>query len=181
MSETAKWRHLTAPYCQGTGLDLGSGGDPVVPWAISVDLPREEAEAYTTTEWGGPIHLRRDVFAGLPWFKDGALDFVYASHVLEDAHPDGRGSILEEWRRVIKTGGYLAILVPEVSLWAQAVEAGQPMNHNHAAEFRVGELTALFERVDGWEVVEDRIADPEALTAVGTPDYSILFVARKTQ
>src|SRR5437867_3001774 len=67
MSETAKHRHLTIRYCQGCGLDLGSGGDPIVPWAISVDLPAEEGYG---TDFGGEVELRGDALRALPWFRD---------------------------------------------------------------------------------------------------------------
>lgn len=95
-SETSKFRHMTAQYCSGNGVDIGSGGDPVVPHAISVDLP----DPYTRVG-DSPIQWRGDGTA-LP-FMGGSLDFVYASHLLEDfadwIHP------LTEWTRVLKSGG----------------------------------------------------------------------------
>ena len=35
-SETSAVRDLLAPYCAGDGLDLGYGGDPIVPHAIAL-------------------------------------------------------------------------------------------------------------------------------------------------
>ena len=40
-SETSKHRDKIAPFCTGYGLDIGFGGDPVVPTAIRLDLPRQ--------------------------------------------------------------------------------------------------------------------------------------------
>ena len=44
-------------------------------------------------------------------FKDGELDFVVASHVLE--HMPDIKSALREWVRVLKVGGILAVVVPD--------------------------------------------------------------------
>lgn len=172
MSETAKHRHLTAPYCQGAGLDLASGGDPVVPWAIQVELPEEEAIAYGTTDFGiWPIQLRGDA-RNLWWFRDGTLDFVYASHLLEDFPAPQWPYILSEWLRVLKPGGHLVILVPERLRWQNALAAGQTPNCRHVYEPLLGEVSKCLAGMDEVEVLIEELADAE--------DYSILCVARKT-
>ena len=38
-SETSKCRPRLAKFCVGYGIDIGPGGDPIVPAAIRVDLP----------------------------------------------------------------------------------------------------------------------------------------------
>lgn len=175
-SETSKYRHLTEKYCQGCGVDIGSGGDPVVPHAISVDLPDSQFKTYNgNTETLHPIHIRGDAFA-LP-FMDGTLDFCYSSHLLED-FLDWRPA-LSEWIRILKPGGRLVVLIPDKERWAKAVANGQPPNDAHCHEGRVGELTQavseLGRQVDDrtMRVVEDRLTD------LDDADYSILFVAIK--
>lgn len=175
-SETSKHRALAAPYCSGNGLDLGSGGDPVVESAISVDLGAAEAEAYTTTNWGGPIQWRCDA-SDLSWLASRTCDYVFSSHLLEDFA--NWQEVLVEWMRVVKRGGCLILLVPEMTRWAQAVSAGQPMNHNHAHEFEVGEIDRFIESQFGWAIEVSRMASDD-LTLCGTPDYSIFIVARRT-
>ena len=158
MSETAKHRDKVAKYCGGVGLDLGAGGDPVNPWAISIDTDPESLPHMVTD-------ARR-----LLMFRTGALDFVYSSHLLEDYKE--WVPILQEWGRVVRPGGYLVILVPDKERFRAAIEAGQPPNMDHKHESEVGELTKYFTHsIGGWEVVEDRFASDE--------DYTILFVARK--
>jgi SAM-dependent methyltransferase len=176
-SETSRHRERVLPYCQGCGVDLGSGGDPICPEALSIDLPREDAERYTATDFGlGAIQWRGNA-KRLHWFADGVLDYVYSSHLLED-FPDWR-EVLLEWGRVLKPGGYLVVSVPEVAAWAASVQAGQPMNHNHANEFAQGEIAAYLRGL-GWEIVEDGWANPPGtVTISGMPDYSLLTVARK--
>lgn len=174
-SETSKYRTLTVPYCKGNGLDLASGGDPVVPHAISIELDEPTYAYYNSNQPArGPLHYRdNNAIWNLP-FKDNTLDFVYSSHLLEDFTRDKWPILLREWSRVLKPGGYLVILVPEVERWNYAIRVlGQPPNCAHAApEPSIGELSIHFMSV-GLDVVEER------LTNLNEHDYSILAVARK--
>lgn len=163
-SETSRHRNLTERYCQGNGIDLGSGGDPVVPHAINVDLP----DPYTRVG-PVPIHWRGSAIE-LP-FKDGTLDFVYSSHLLEDF--GNWWPALREWSRVLKPGGHLVILVPDAGRWRAALDRGQPPNLAHQHEASVGELSTYMPPL-GLEVVEDRFTHPD-----DPREYSILFVARR--
>lgn len=167
-SETSRCRTITAPYCQGNGVDLGSGGDPVVPWAIQVDLEREKYVSYR----GGVTKLDDE---GIQWrgdarqlpFKDQTLDFVYSSHLLEDFE-DWR-SPLDEWSRVLKPGGHLIIMVPDHDRFRDAVKYGQGDNLAHRHEGRVGELTGMLS--SQFDVLIDRMEPADS--------YNILFIGRK--
>ena len=171
MSETAKYRHLTTQYTQGNGLDIGSQGDPVVPWAIQVELPAPAYAHYTS----GKVLDQAGVWRGdgrvLP-FKDEVCSFVYSSHLLED-FLDWTPA-LREWWRVLAPSGHLVVLTPEDSLWNAAVAGGQTPNCEHRHCGRVGELTTHLLAIDPRAIVlEDR------LTNCHLGDYTILFVARK--
>lgn len=169
-TETAKYRHLTAKYCVGNGVDIGCGGSPVVPSAIAFDLPPETYAVYHSgltpdrvIQWGGDCR-------NLP-FKDGVCDFVYSSHLIEDFFD--WNPLLTEWARVIKPGGYLVILLPDKRLWNEAIARGQPPNCAHQHESFVGELSMHVSRMGGFHIVEDR------LTNIAPGDYNIMFVAKK--
>lgn len=184
LSETAKYRHLTRPFCfirqdgldgdkvpvdPGCGIDIASQGDPVVPWAMQLDLPLDEFNVYCSNHPAkGPIQLRGHADK-LP-FDSESLDFVYSSHLLED-YLDWT-PVLAEWVRVLKVGGCLIVLIPEKTLWAEAIAAGQTPNCAHKHEGLVGELTS-YAQAFGMEVLEDR------LTNVFPGDYTILGVFRK--
>lgn len=172
-SETDKYRFLTAPFCAGAGVDIASQGVPVVPWAISFDLPEAEFLHYSNgMQPKGPIHLRGHADR-LP-FESGSLDFVYSSHLLEDFSDPV--PYLAEWTRMVKIGGYIVILVPDKVLWNAAIARGQPPNCSHRHEYHTGELTLIFQRVFGhFEVIRD------SLTALTPEDYTIMFVAKRTR
>lgn len=168
-SETEKYLHLTRKYCQGVGVDVGSQGSPVVPWAINFDLPGEEFHKYNSNQPPkGPIQLHGHADK-LP-FDHNSLDFVYSSHLIEDFQD--WWPLLREWVRVLKPGGNLVILVPDKKLWDAAIAAGQPPNCAHKHESFPGELSTYAAEL-GIEVITDK------LTNVFDGDYSILFVGRK--
>lgn len=173
MSESAKYLALTRPYLKGNGVDIGSGGWPVVPWAIQIELPADKFRHYTagrelpeTVEWQGDIY-------DLP-FKDNVLDFVYSSHLIEDFSQNDWRRLFTEWRRCLKPSGYMVILVPEFVRWNAAIKAGQPPNCSHwAPEPSLGDLSAAARAV-GMGIVEERLTD------LSPEDYSILGVFRKS-
>lgn len=171
MNETAVRRHLTEGYCQGNGVDIGSGGEPVVPWAIQVELFDIEARRQGT-DWTlrMPIQWRTSV-VDLP-FKNGVLDFVYSSHLLEDFLD--WDPVLSEWIRVLKLNGNLVIMVPCHERFRAAVLRGQVDNLDHKHEASVGELSSACLKF-GITPIEDRY------TGDNPEDYNIIFVGKKTR
>ncbi len=168
MSETAKHRALVMDYVQGNGIDLGSAADPIVPWAISHDLPSEKYRQYNSNRPDDNIQWRGSAW-DLSWLADGALNFLHASHILEDA--EDWVPVLCEWDRVIKPGGYMIIAVPDHQRFRAAVFAGQGDNMSHRHESHVGELTCRL--AINYEVIRDDFVSDSP------HEYSILFVGRK--
>jgi len=170
-SETAKYRHICAPYCAGVGVDIASQGVQVVPWAVSFDLPEKEFLHYSSGQPAkGPIHLRGQC-TELP-FETASLDFLYASHILEDF--EDWVPVIAEWSRCVRVGGNLIILIPDKKLWSEALAKGQAPNCSHRHEGHVGELSNTFRAHFGhFEILKDE------LTAITPEDYTILFVARR--
>jgi len=105
MSETSKFREDLIIFCEGYGLDIGYGGDPIKTTSITIDLP------IPYTKLGSyPLHLGGDA-RKLYWFSDNSLNYVYSSHCLEDF--EDTESVLTEWLRVLKPGGMLVLLLPD--------------------------------------------------------------------
>jgi SAM-dependent methyltransferase len=170
-SETSKCRDRLARYCEGYGLDLGFGGDPIVPHAIGMDMPQPYSGVGRR-----PVQLGGDA-TQLVWFADGVLDFVFSSHLLEDF--DDVGRVLKEWLRVLKPGGRLIIYCPDEQVYRRHCAAtGQVYNTHHVhADFSLAfvrrELDALRiphrvvhenPLVDeySWEIVVEKLArDPK--------------------
>lgn len=87
-----------AQWCKGNGLDPGSGHRTFSPDVVTMDMVSTEAQAMGRAE-------------SLP-FADCSFDFVITSHLIEHIQ-DTRGT-LREWLRVVKPGGYVCSIVPNV-------------------------------------------------------------------
>lgn len=127
-SETSKCRSVLAPYCNGVGIDIGAGGDPINSTALCIDHPNHELRAHTGQT---PTHLSWDA-SKLP-FESESLDYVYSSHCLEDAI-DTVGW-LREWLRVIKPGGKLVLFLPDQAAYVAHCESNGTLPnqaHKHA-------------------------------------------------
>ncbi len=163
-SETSKCRKRLAQFCTGAGIDIGAGGDPIVPTAIVVDLPTPyTVVGKSSVQLGGDA---RD----LRWFKDGVLDYVFSSHVLEDF--EETTAVLAEWLRVLKPGGRLIIYCPDQVKYADFCQRkGCPTNPHHVyADFS---LAFVLNRLPASVPVEQLHADPSV------DDYSWELVLRK--
>lgn len=167
-AESAKSREQYIQYLQGNGVEIGSGGWPMVPWAIQVELSKD---TYATYNSGNvpeiPVQWHSDN-PSLP-FKDNTMDWCASSHLIEDFEFRAWPGLLSEWVRIIKPGGHLVILVPDRDLWKKALREGQPPNCAHRHESKPGELTGLAPQL-GLKVIRDSLAGDR---------YSILFIGQK--
>ncbi len=173
MSETAKHRPLVAHLCGGNGVDLGSAGDPIVPWAIQVELPAEQYHQYNLSRPEARVQWHGSA-TDLP-FKDGTLDFVHSSHLLEDF--EFWQVILDEWSRVLKRGGYMIISVPDHERFRAYVRRGAEAgvdcdNLGHRRESFVGDLSAWLKPM-GYSMLLDRFVSENP------QEYSIIAVGKK--
>ena len=64
----------------------------------------------------------------LSMFDDDSVDLVYASHVLEHFGRHETESILQEWYRVLKSGGVLRVAVPDFEAVIKAYHRWHDMN-----------------------------------------------------
>jgi SAM-dependent methyltransferase len=150
VSETSKCRASLAPYCQGNGIDIGFGGDPIVPHAICMDLPTAYARY---KQYAQHLHGRAE---DLHWFRDGSLDWVYSSHVLED-FPATR-EVLDEWLRVVRPGGHLVLYLPDEQVYREHCQRhGRPPNTHHVhADFGLAFVKRALAHRQDIEVIHER-------------------------
>lgn len=100
------------PYTRGFGLDLGCGPYKAFSHFIGID------NRIDTQMFG--IQMNPDMTipdcCDLP-FKDGAVDFVFSSHLLE--HIADHKKALSEWWRVLKEGGRMCLYLPHKNFYPQ--------------------------------------------------------------
>lgn len=87
-----------------------------------------------------------DLTKGIP-HEDGSVDVVYSSHMLEHLGPDQADFLLSEVWRVLKAGGTLRLIVPDL---ASAVQAYLHGDHAffHAHDIPIGDafMTTFYKR-----------------------------------
>jgi len=162
---------LLTEYAVGTGLNLGCGNIKIGN-SIGVDL-RKDVKA---------VDIEADI-TDLP-FADMAFDYIVSSASFE--HLEQAPILtLREWLRVLKYGGIIAILVPDVSygIWAMTGDTGEvgkfvkkerAMEHLHA--FDVTTLKLLFEFA-GMNIIRCEVIDRRPVR----PERTILCVGEKNE
>jgi predicted SAM-dependent methyltransferase len=163
--ETSKCRSRLAKYCEGYGVDLGFGGDPILLSAIRMDM----VQPYTKVG-NFPVQLGGKA-EDLYWFKDAVLDYVFSSHLLEDFFDTE--AVLREWIRVLKPRGKLVIFCPDEQRFRKhCKETGQLYNTAHVHDFfsleyvknvlnKIAETKVIYEQdnvdIYSWDLVCERI------------------------
>lgn len=169
-NESAKVRFDLVPYMGGTVLDLGCGVEKVYPTAIGVD---NEVDRKL---FGHPVKadIRVDTCERLALFADGSVDTVFSSHLLE--HIVDARAALQEWWRLVRVGGYLALYLPHRDHYPRMGQPGSNPDHKH--DFAPEDITkmmlelALKPPFHGWDQVENE-------TRVTGVEYSFLQVYQK--
>ena len=109
----------------------------------------------------------------MPYICSGAFDYVYSSHLAEDFYFDELIGIVNEWRRIIATGGVLILNCPDQKKFLDHCQrTGQSVNANHKElDFCLSKFKLKVLSVTGdWQVVfEDPSVEP----------YSWYLVVRK--
>jgi SAM-dependent methyltransferase len=143
ISGTSLCRSRLAPYCNGDGVDLGFGGDPITASAIRIDMPAPYGAVGQH-----PVQLGGDA-SNLVWFRDNALDYVFSSHLLEDF--DDTSAVLREWLRVLKPGGRLVIYCPDEQRYREHCQrTGEFHNPHHKhADFSLAYVKRLLDEIGG--------------------------------
>ncbi len=150
-SETSTCRGYLKKWCVGNGIDIGAGGDAIVPRAICID--REDGAASRADTGDSPTHIVADM-ADLYMFADNALSWAFSSHALEDAY-DTVG-VLNEWVRVVKPGGHIILFLPDEQTYrAYCAKTGHPYNGAHVhSHFSLQYIKECVAKIHGVEIVD---------------------------
>lgn len=157
-SETSKFRNeikmllynLKIDLYSLNGVEIGSGGDPLIDKSICVDLE----VPYSKCGYS-PTHLNGDS-RSLSWFKDESLEYIYSSHLFEDFQNGENLEILKEWTRVIKKDGVLIMLLPDQHRYLKAcrLKKESPNEHHKINNFGPGYMENLLEECPKLEIVK---------------------------
>lgn len=158
-------------YCKGSGLDIGFGGDLVLPEAVGWDFEHGDAQY-------------------LKGIADESYDYVYSSHTLE--HVDDAKISLINWFRVLKKGGYLILYIPHRDLYEKKKSLPSRFNATHKRFFLIDEhdppdtlgiVPLIKETLNNIEIIYAKKCD-EGFTITdpmihSDGEYSIEIVVRK--
>ena len=137
-----------AKYLTGRVIDIGCGDDPVTASAERFDIADGDANEV------------------LKFRPAQSYDAVYSSHCLE--HMNDPLSALKQWWSLLKSGGYLVVVVPEENLYEQGYWPSI-FNSDHKTTFRIGgagswspvsiDLRAAIGSLPGAEIVTAEVQD----------------------
>ncbi|UYN97348.1 MAG: class I SAM-dependent methyltransferase [Enhydrobacter sp.] len=159
-------------YFSGRGIDIGYGGDLVVPNCRGWDVEHGDAHE----------------LAGI---ADDTFDFVYASHIIE--HLEDPARALLNWWRVLRPGGYLILYLPERDLFERKCTLPSVVSTDHKHFFlldrddppdTVGLIPLISRTLKGAEIVHKKICDAGydpniPVSFMSDAEYSIELVAQK--
>jgi SAM-dependent methyltransferase len=132
-------------YLRGKGIDIGSGDDPLsVPHVMPWDKEQGDAQYLSGVD--------RESF-----------DFLYSSHCLE--HLNCVRTSLENWRRVVRCGGYLYIVVPDYALY-EKMQWPSVWNAEHKHSFSLSLTRRKVKRDTHWNVFIDIVPKMRELGCV---------------
>lgn len=99
-------------YCKGVGLDVGCGSRKTHPDAIGIDIiPKNTPGTFGSERRQfsqADMCLSGD---NMYLFADNVFDYIVARHNLE--HYQDPVIALTEWKRVLKKGGILGVVLPD--------------------------------------------------------------------
>jgi ubiquinone/menaquinone biosynthesis C-methylase UbiE len=121
-------------FCVGIGIDVGCQANKIVPttaaYAHCIGIEQDKQTRYmlpksrwTADRWEDGQHIKA---------HDNSLNWLYAGHSVEDQpYPKGTIEILAEFYRVVKNGGYVAMLFPHKRYYPNVGQPGANQAHQH--------------------------------------------------
>lgn len=163
--ETHPERLVLLPYCtEGKGIDVGCGYRKTHENCIGVDIvPKGTKGQYGCIEG---MESSADVCASgdnLFVFTDKELDFVVSRHNLE--HYIDIIKTLQEWKRVLKINGILAMVLPD-ERYLNTIQ----LDPTHKHVFTPESISNYLDLIGGFEILKnDTVIDK----------WSFICVARR--
>lgn len=158
--ESSKVRWELVPYMHGRCLDLGCGPFKVFPHFIGVDNGHH---------WGTQgADVVVETAEKIDFFATQSCDLVYSSHLLEHIEYEKVPATLQEWTRVIKPGGHLALYLPDEDEYPRVGEHGANADHKFNVNYdRIVDSMKKITR--SWDLVDFQKRNKD-------DEYSLFFV-----
>lgn len=103
-----------------------------LPWRLARFLRLVPADMADTPRWA-PQVLLADARRNLP-FPSGGVDAIYSSHFLEHLSREDAARFLSEARRLLKPGGLIRIVVPDLAAVVEGYRQERAAGDPHAAD-----------------------------------------------
>jgi predicted SAM-dependent methyltransferase len=120
-------------------------------WRLGRLLRLIPADMEDAPAWARSI-VHADAMRRLP-FDPGSIDAIYASHFLEHLSRQGAGRFLQEARRLLRPGGILRIVVPDLAAIVDSYCSARACGDPHAADLLFEDLWVVdkgLERYPSW-------------------------------
>lgn len=167
------------PLIRGDGIEVGPGTNPFV--LPDADTQVRYIEAAPLDEWIGNYGRALDpdslksLWASyvigdavkLDVIPDGALDFIFSSHVFE--HLSNPLGVLDNWRRKLRPGGLVAAVIPDLRYCFDLRQPPSTLT-DWASEYESGSWQLSRAKYEKWCRHTTPEATPESLI---TRKYSI--------
>ena len=146
---------MVARFCVGSGLEIGPGNIPFC------DPDRTEFLDKTAAGYGCPYPINIICDADHIPRPDAIYDYVVSSHCLE--HLPNTLRTLKEWKRVLKEGGYLVLILPHGERTFDRGRAITTLQHHikdYEENIGPGDLSHWPEFEDAYQAVWPHMAEP---------------------
>jgi ubiquinone/menaquinone biosynthesis C-methylase UbiE len=163
LNQWDKEKNILLKIVNGKGADIGCGSRKISHNCIGVDLTGKGEKGQFGYE-KNKISVSDYKSSGdnLFMFKDNELDFIVAKHNLK--HYAESEQTLKEWKRVLKFGGKIGVIVPD-DRYLNSLK----LDETHKIAFDSEKLEKLFQKA-GFKIIDKGIA---------VKHWSIYLIAEK--
>jgi len=154
------------------GVEIGTAGDNLLPRSISVDL----REPYTKCGHT-PINIKHDA-KYLKMFTNCSIDYIFSSHVFEDFSSEENLDVLYEWIRLLRSGGYLILLLPDQVRYVKYcnIIGEKPNKHHSISNFNRQYILSLAKKTN----LLSEVFSCNLWEEFENDEYNFLIIFRKT-
>lgn len=162
-------RLAVLPYVRGLTLEVGCGHRKTSPAVVGLDLTPGGALGAVGNVAGKVSQADVAGSGEYTPFRDESFDSLIARHNLE--HYIDTAAVLTEWRRILRPGGTLAVILPDEENFPSERGRTLDLDPTHYHGYSRSALARLVSLVGGFENIS---------VATVVKEWSFMLVARRT-